>query len=393
VNAQANPVAEVGVGEILAEVARMRATGRTVIPLHTGEPDFVTPKHIVDAGVAALRAGQTHYTPAGGLPELREAVIDEMRRTRGLDLHPNQVVVTPGAKMAIHIVMQALCNPGDEVICIDPSYGAYAALARLARAKVRYVPADREHGFRLDLGLLERSLNRRTRLIVLSSPCNPTGHVLGRTEIEALARIVQAFPRALVLSDEIYSRIVYDATFASPVSETLLSDRTIVVDGVSKAYAMTGWRVGYAVLPAALAADAARVALDTFLCVNGPAQVAAAEALRGPQEATAAMVSTYRRRRDVMIAGLNAIPGVRAHQPIGAFYAWVDARSLGMTSSKLSLHLLKSAGVATYPGTAFGPSGEGFVRLTFATSDGNIDQGLERIAASVHAIHQGRNNT
>jgi aspartate aminotransferase len=383
----AKPAADIGVGDILAEVVRLRRAGRAVVPLHTGEPDFATPEHIVDAGVAALRAGQTHYTPPGGLPELREAVVDEMRKTRGLHLSPQQVIVTPGAKMAIHVVMQALCRPGDEVICIDPSYGAYAALATLANASVLHIPADLDHEFCLDLDLVERSLSSRTRLIVLGSPCNPTGHVIGRSELAALARLVAAEPRILVLSDEIYSRIVFDeAPFTSPASEPLLADRTIVVDGVSKAYAMTGWRVGYCVLPTTLAEDVGQIALDTFMCVNGAAQEAAAEALRGPQDATLGMVSVYRSRRDRMISGLNAIPGLKAHNPAGAFYAWVDARSLGMTSGALSALLLTSQGVATYPGTAFGPAGEGFVRLTFATSDANIDEGLRRIAAAVREL-------
>jgi aspartate aminotransferase len=389
----AHVVSEGGVGEILAEVARIRAAGERVIPLHTGEPDFPTPEHIVEAGVTALRGGQTHYTPPGGLPELRAAIVDNMRQSRGLALTVGQVMVTPGAKTAIHVVMQALCEPGDEVICLDPSYGAYAALAQLAHARVRRVATDLERNYALDLGGLERNLTPRTRFIVLNSPSNPTGQIVSAAELDAIGRMLDAYPRALILSDEIYSRIVYGVAAPSPASNRLLRDRTIIVDGVSKAYAMTGWRVGYAVLPARLADAPNQVALDTFLCVNGVAQVASAAALRGPQDPTTAMVDTYRRRRDRMITGLNAISGLRSHFPDGAFYAWVDARSVGLSSTLLSHRLLADARVATYPGTAFGPMGEGFVRLTFATSDENIDTGIERIDAFVHGIHAGRKST
>ena len=373
-------------GEILAEVARRRSAGLEVIPLHTGEPDFVTPDHIVDAGIRALRGGQTHYAPPGGLPELRAAVAEDMRRSRGLGVDPRRVLVTPGAKTAIHIVMQALCEPGDEVLCVDPAYGAYAALARLAGAAARHVPTAVEDGFSLDLDQIQRSLSGRTRLLVLNFPSNPTGHVLDPGEIDAVARLVAEHPRLLVLSDEIYSRIIFAGTFASLAAHPLLEDRVVVIDGVSKTYAMTGWRVGYAVLPDALVPAAAQVALDTFLCVNTAAQVAAVQALLGPQDAVGEMVATYRRRRDAMVSALNAIPGLRAHTPKGAFYAWVDARSLGMAGPDLSRSLLFDAGVATYPGTAFGPAGDGFVRLTFATSDENISRGLDRIGDTVCAL-------
>lgn len=387
----AAPPSDVGVGQILAEVARRQAAGVPVIPLHSGEPDFSTPEHICEAAVAALRAGDTHYTPPGGSAELRAAVADEMRESRGLDVDPRQVIVTPGAKVAIHVVLQALCRPGDEIVCLDPSYGAYAALGRLARTTVRHVPTRIDHGFSLDLDRLERAVGPRSRLLVLNFPGNPTGHVLDEWEIEGIARLSQSHPRLLVLSDEIYRRIVYRGSeFRSVATHPLLRDRTIVVDGVSKTYAMTGWRVGYAVLPTQLVSAAAQVALDIFLCVNGVAQRAAVAALRGPQDAAEAMVAHYERRRETIIGGLNAIEGLHAHEPAGAFYAWVDARSLGMTSSELSRHLLTHGDVATYPGTAFGAAGEGFVRLTFATSGDNIALGLERIGESIDALREGR---
>jgi len=378
------PPSEVDVGQILAEVARRRAAGIAVIPLHSGEPDFPTPEHIVEAGIGALRDGDTHYTPPGGLGELRSAVVDDMAQHKGLDVDPRQVIVTPGAKLAIHVAMQALCGPDDEVVCLDPSYGAYAALGHLARATVQHVPTKIDDGFSIDLEELERALGPRSRLLVLNFPSNPTGHVLDDDEIEGIAQLCERHPRLLVLSDEIYGRLVYGGTtFRSPATHPSLADRTIVVDGVSKTYAMTGWRVGYAVLPPQLVEPAAQVALDMFLCVSGVAQRAAAAALRGPQDAVEAMLGRYAARRERIVDGVNAIEGLHAHEPDGAFYAWVDARALGMTSAELSVHLLANGDVATYPGTAFGGAGEGFVRLTFATSEENISLGLERIAEAV----------
>jgi aspartate aminotransferase len=387
----AAPPTEVGVAQILAEVARRRANGVRVIPLHSGEPDFTTPAHIVEAAIAALRDGDTHYAPPGGVPELRAAVADSMREHKGLDVDPRQVIVTPGAKLAIHVAMQALCGPGDEIVCLDPSYGAYTALGQLAHSVVRQVPTSIDAGFSIDLEQLEDALGPRSRLLVLNFPCNPTGHVLDEDEIDGIAQLSQRHPRLLILSDEIYARIVYDgATFRSPAAHPLLRERTIVVDGVSKTYAMTGWRVGYAVLPGQLVESAAQVALDMFLCVSGAAQRAAAVALRGPQDTADAMVARYRDRRGRIIDGLNAIEGLHAHEPDGAFYAWVDARSLGMTSAELSGYLLAQGDVATYPGTAFGSAGEGFVRLTFATSEDDISLGLERIAEAVGALREVR---
>ena len=385
----AAPPSEVDVGQILAEVARRRTAGVPVIPLHSGEPDFATPAHVVEAGIAALRDGDTHYTPPGGLVELRTAVADDMREHKGIDVDPRQVIVTPGAKVAIHAAMQALCGPGDEIICLDPSYGAYAALGYLAGATVQHVPTKTDDGFSIDFEQLERVLGPRSRLLILNFPSNPTGHVLGDDEIDGIAQLCERYPRLLILSDEIYGRIVYDGSeFRSPATHPLVRDRTIVVDGVSKTYAMTGWRVGYAVLPTQLVEPVAQVALDMFLCVSGAAQRAAAAALAGPQDAANAMLARYAARRERIIDGVNAIEGLRAHEPDGAFYAWVDARPLGMTSAELSLHLLAHSDVATYPGTAFGGAGEGFFRLTFATSEDNISLGLERIADAVGAVRE-----
>lgn len=368
------------VGTVLAEVGRLRAAGRDVIPLHVGEPEMPTPRHIVEAGVRALRAGHTHYTPTLGLPALREAIADTVGSARRISISPEQVIVTPGTKMALHLTTLALIEPGDEVVCMDPAYGAYAALATIAGATVRTVPQRIDDGFRLDLEQLDRTLTDRTRILFLNSPANPTGHVLDEQELRGIADLVQHRQRLVVVSDEIYGRIVYGPTaMRSPAALTELADRVVIVDGMSKAYAMTGWRIGYAVLPRALAQDVGRLALHTFFCVSSVAQWAAIEALRGPQESVAEMVATYCRRRGVMIDGINSIAGLRCLPPDGAFYAFVDARALGYDSIRLSELLLSEAGVATYPGSAFGAAGQGFIRLSFAASDDAIRTALDRI--------------
>jgi aspartate aminotransferase len=376
-----------GVGPILAEVARLRAAGRDVIPFHVGEPEMPTPLNIVEAGVRALRAGHTHYTPTLGLPALREAIADTVAVSRGISVVADQVIVTPGAKMALHLLALALIGPGDEVVCTDPAYGAYAALGTLAGAIVRAVPQRIEDGFRLDLDELERTLSDRTRILFLNSPANPTGRVLDDHDLRGIAELVERRPRLIVVSDEIYSQIVYaPARPSSPAALRGLTDRVVIVDGMSKTYAMTGWRVGYAVAPRALVDELGRLALHTFFCVSSVAQWAAVEALRGPQYSVTEMVATYRRRRSLMIDGINRIPGLRCLAPDGAFYAFVDTRSLGLDSVRLSQLLLSDGGVATYPGSAFGAAGEGFVRLSFATSDDAINEGIRRIALTLDAL-------
>jgi aspartate aminotransferase len=379
-----------GLDTILSEVARRRARSQEVIPFHVGEPDFQTPANISAAGIRSLEAGATHYSPTQGLLGLREAIARTTGEQRGITVSPDQVVVTPGSKMALHLLVQALCEPGDEVVCLEPAYSAYAALAHLAGARVRVVARRFEDHFRLDPDELQRAVNHRTRIIFLNSPCNPTGDVLSESDLRAVAHAVERWPGVSIVSEEIYSRLVFDVPAVSPASFTDLRDRTAVVDGVSKTYAMTGWRLGYAVLPSDLARGLVRLALHTFFSVSRFVQDAAAEALSGPQSAVDDMLGAYRRRREVMVEGINAIAGLRCRAPDGAFYAYVDARPLGLASLDLCVSLLTQTGVATYPGTAFGNSGEGFLRLSFATSEEMIRIGLQRISHFVTELsHKG----
>jgi aspartate aminotransferase len=298
-----------GLDTILSEVARRRARSQEVIPFHVGEPDFQTPANISAAGIRSLEAGATHYSPTQGLLGLREAIARTTGEQRGITVSPDQVVVTPGSKMALHLLVQALCEPGDEVVCLEPAYSAYAALAHLAGARVRVVARRFEDHFRLDPDELQRAVNHRTRIIFLNSPCNPTGDVLSESDLRAVAHAVERWPGVSIVSDEIYSRLVFDVPAVSPASFTDLRDRTAVVDGVSKTYAMTGWRLGYAVLPSDLARGLVRLALHTFFSVSRFVQDAAAEALSGPQSAVDDMLGAYRRRREVMVEGINAIAG------------------------------------------------------------------------------------
>jgi aspartate aminotransferase len=375
-----------GLDTILAEVARRRAADQDVIPFHSGEPDFSTPPHVTAAGIRALEAGATHYSPPQGLAVLREAIARQVSEERGLNLGPDQVVVTPGAKMAIHLLTQALCEPGDEVICLEPAYSAYAVLAELAGARVRVLSRRFEEHFRLDLDQLEDLVNERTRIIFVNSPCNPTGDVFSESDLQGLARVVERWPAVTVVSDEIYARLVYGPRAISPAAIPGLEARTAIVDGVSKTYAMTGWRLGYTIVASELARELARLALHTFFCTSAFVQHAAVEAVRGPQTAVDEMLAEYRRRRDVMIDRLNAIAGLRCRAPDGAFYAYVDARSLRVSSLELCMSLLSRTGVATYPGTAFGDSGEGFLRLSFATSEDVIRTGLQRMGEFINEL-------
>jgi aspartate/methionine/tyrosine aminotransferase len=374
-----------GMGDILAMVAERRAHGRTAIPLHAGEPDFDTPNEIVESAVSALRKGHTHYSPASGLPGVKGAIAEHVSETRGIPVDPEQVVVVPGAKPMIYYAILALCQAGDEVICPDPSYPFYASVANFVGAKVVSLPLTMETGFGFDPDLLKSLVTVNTRLIVLNSPSNPTGGVLCRSDLQTIADL--ALHRNLwVLSDEIYSHIIYDAPHESIASLPGMADRTILVDGHSKTYSMTGWRLGYGVMPQQLATEISKLVLNTVSCTATFTQLAGAEALRGSGEAVSDMVATFRRRRDRIVSKLNRLPGVACLKPKGAFYVFPKIDVDTMTSRELSLYLLTSAGVATYPGSAFGNQGEGFVRLSFACSEAEIDEGIDRIAAALEKL-------
>ena len=374
--------------EVLARARALAAQGRSVIHLEIGEPDFDTPEHIKEAAIRALRDGYTHYTPAAGILEAREAIADDVARSRGIPVHPDQVGITPGAKPIMFFAMLALLNPGDEVIYPDPGFPIYESVARFLEA--RPVPwvlrEDRE--FRADPEDLRALVTPRTRLIILNSPHNPTAGVLSPADLEAVAAIVRGRP-ITVLSDEIYRRILYGARFASLASLPGMADQTIILDGLSKTYAMTGWRIGYGVATPAVAARLAQLMVNSNSCTAAFTQMAAIAALRGPQDCVDRMVAEFRRRRDVIVAGLRALPGVRCLEPAGAFYAFPNVRAVDPDAGALAAALLTEAGVAVLAGTAFGAHGQGYLRLSYAASVESITEALARIRGVLERYRPG----
>jgi aspartate/methionine/tyrosine aminotransferase len=368
--------------EVLARAKALEAQGRSIVHLEIGEPDFDTPAHIKDAAIRALRDGYTHYTPTAGIREAREAVAEHVAATRGIAVGPDQVVITPGAKPIMFYVILALVDHGDEVIYPDPGFPIYESVARFAGARLVPWALGEERGFRADPEELRRLVTSRTRLVILNSPHNPTAGVLSREDVEAIAEIVRG--RAItVLSDEIYGRILYEGTFASIASVPQMASQTVILDGFSKTYAMTGWRLGYGVMERELAERVAQLMVNSNSCTAAFTQMAGIAALRGPQDCVDRMVAEFRRRRDVIVAGLNRLPGVTCLEPHGAFYAFPNVRGVDPDSARLQDFLLREAGVAVLSGTAFGSQGQGFLRLSYAASVDSIREALERIGGAL----------
>ena len=363
--------------DVLARARALEAQGREVVHLEIGEPDFDTPAHIVEAGIQALRAGQTHYTPAAGLPQLRAAIAAYTSRTRGVELGAERVVVTPGAKPIMFFVILALAGPGDEVIYPDPGFPIYESVIKFAGATPVPLTLREEHAFSVDPDELRALVTDKTRLVIVNSPHNPTGGIIGPAALDELARLATERD-FMVLSDEIYARMVYEGTPESVITRPGMAERTIILDGFSKTYAMTGWRLGYGVLPPALAEQITRLAINNHSCVPGFTQLAGLAALTGPQEPVADMVAEFRRRRDAIVAGLNEIPGLRCLSPAGAFYVFPNVSALG-DSARLANRLLDEGGVALLDGGAFGAAGKGYLRLSYANSLPNIERALERM--------------
>jgi aspartate/methionine/tyrosine aminotransferase len=371
--------------EVLARARALEAEGRRVIHLEIGEPDFDTPDNITDAAITALREGYTHYGPAAGLPEIRKAVVSQIKRTRGLEVDPDRVVVTPGAKPIMFFSMLALINPGDEVIYPDPGFPIYESMVGFLGAVKRPMMLREEREFRLDVNELADLVNDRTRLMIINSPQNPTGGVLTKSDLAAIADVLRD-SQVMVLSDEVYSEILYEGEHVSLTSFPGMLDRTILLDGFSKTYAMTGWRLGYGVFPEWLAPHIAQLQINATSCTAAFTQRAGVEALDGPQDGPRAMLAEFRRRREVIVRGLNEIPGVSCINPQGAFYVFPNIKETGKTSQELADLLLYEAGVATLPGTAFGPGGEGYLRLSYANSVENIQKALEQMSEVLSAI-------
>lgn len=370
--------------EVLARARALEARGRNVVHLEIGEPDFETPEHIRLAAKQALDEGYTHYGPAPGLPELREAIARVAGEQRGLMFAPEQVVVTPGAKPILFYVMLATLNEGDEAIYPDPGFPIYESVIRFLGARPVPVPLPEERDFRLDLDALAARLSQRTRLLILNSPHNPTGSVLTREDVGHIADLVRGRD-LLVLSDEIYGRLLYEGEHVSIATMPGMLDQTCILDGFSKTYAMTGWRLGYGIMPPDLAERVTRIVVNSNSCTASFVQRAGIAALEGPQECVTTMLAEFRRRRDAIVDGLNALPGISCRVPCGAFYAFPNITGTGYSSERFADLLLEQHGVAVLAGTSFGPGGEGYLRLSYANSLANIRLALERIGDAVRA--------
>ena len=366
--------------DVLRRAQELEGTGVDVIHLEIGQPDFPTPPHIKEAAVRALEEGHTGYGPSQGLPGLREAIAEKAGSLRGLSFSPEQVVVAPGAKALLFYAINALSGPGDEVICPDPGFPAYQSVIGHSGATAVPLPLREASGFRFDADEFRSLVSSKTRLVILNSPQNPTGGVLEREDLEVIAREA-AEKDFLVLSDEIYLHFCYDSPFETIASLKEAEERVIIVDGFSKAYSMTGWRMGYAILPPGLVETFDLYNVNIASCACTFSQHAAIEALRGPQDSVSNMVSEFRTRRDYLVEALNAVDGISCTIPRGAFYAFANISETGMSSAEAASKLLDEAGVAVLSGASFGPCGEGYIRLSYATSMARLEAAVERIAA------------
>ena len=370
-----------GAFEVAARARALEATGRSIIHLQIGEPDFDTPANVREAAKKAIDAGMTHYPPYAGLPDLRAAIAADTTARRGFAVEPSNVFVTVGGKGVMVYAIMGLIDPGDEVIVPDPGYPIYDSITRFVGGTPIPIPIRMENDFRLDVDELATLITPRTKLLVLNSPANPTGGVLTRGDIERIADLALRHD-LVVLSDEIYARILYDgAEHVSIASLPGMQERTIVLDGFSKTYAMTGWRLGYAIVPDWLVKTYSQLIINTISGVTAFAQAGAIEALRGPQDDVDAMVVEFKARRDLIVDGLNAIPGFRCHRPQGAFYVFPEVSGTGLSGAVLADRLLNEAGVCVLAGTAFGGVGEHHIRISYANSRENLTEALARIRA------------
>ncbi|MBV9087014.1 MAG: pyridoxal phosphate-dependent aminotransferase [Acidobacteria bacterium] len=364
--------------EVLVRARALEAKGHDIIHLEIGEPDFDTPSNIIDAGVDALRGGWTHYGPSAGLPQLRQAVADYVARTRHVDVSPDEVVIVPGGKPVIFFTALALLDEGDEAIYPNPSYPIYESMIDYLGAKGVPIQLRESNEFRLDIDELKSLITDRTKLIVLNSPQNPTGGMFTRQDLQGIADAI-GDRDIMVLSDEIYSRLIYEGSHHSIMSVEGFKDRTILLDGFSKTYAMTGWRLGYGVMRADLARHVARLMTNSNSCSASFTQMAGVEALNGDQSSVDGMLKEFRKRRDLFFQRVNAIKGFRCLMPKGAFYMFPNITGTGWSSKKLADALLEQAGVACLAGTAFGAFGEGYLRFSVANSIENINKALDRV--------------
>jgi len=371
--------------EVLVKAKALEAQGKHIVHLEIGEPDFSTPPNISEAAVKALREGWTHYGPSPGLPELRKSIAAYISKTRRIDVHPDEVVVTPGGKPIIFFPILALIDPGDEVIYPNPGFPIYESMINFVGGKAVPLKISEDKNFTLDIDELKSKINAKTKLVIINSPANPTGGVLSKKDVQEIASLVMQY-NCYVMSDEIYSRIMYGYEHHSVASVPGMKERTIILDGFSKTYAMTGWRAGYGIMNKDLAAMVSKLQTNSNSCTNSFVQRACIEALEGPQNAVDNMVEEFQKRRDFIVDGLNGLKGFSCKKPLGAFYVFPNISKTGMDSRKIADYLLNEAGVAALSGTAFGQFGEGYLRFSYANSIENIKIALERIDSAMKKI-------
>jgi aspartate aminotransferase len=368
-----------GAYTVLARAQELERQGRSIIHLEIGQPDFPTSKAVCQSGIDAIEAGYTRYNPPAGLPDLRQAIATDAGQRRSMIFQPSQVVVGPGAKPALFFAALALINPNDEVIYPDPGFPTYAAMIQVAGGIPVPIALQEDRQFSFDLDHLTNRMSERTKLIILNSPANPTGGVIPESDLEQIAALALKY-NCWIISDEIYSRLCYDGLSAPTIAALPgMAERTVIVDGFSKTYAMTGWRLGYGIMPAPLAKRVELLLTHAVGCTATFTQMAGVTAIAGDQSQVDRVVAEYRQRRDRMVSGLNAIPGIQCQVPQGAFYAFPNVKALGLPAQILAQRLLDEAGVAVLAGTDFGSNGEGYLRLCYATSPKNIDLALKRI--------------
>lgn len=372
--------------EVLARARELEKRGKSVIHLEIGEPDFTTPSHIIEEAVKALRAGETHYGPSAGLPDAKEAIARYVRETRGVEVSPDWVVVTPGAKPIMFFAIFAIVDPGDEVIYPNPGFPIYESVIRFVGGRPVPIQIREDNDFRVDVEELRSKVTDKTKLIIINSPHNPTGAMLTRSDLEVVAQI--ALERGIyVLADEIYSELVYDGKFESIFhANPDVLQNVILLDGMSKTFAMTGWRLGWGVMPPHLAVAVARLQTNSNSCTASFSQKVIGPALFGSRTEVAAMCDEFRTRRDLVVDGLNAIPGISCRRPSGAFYVFPNVSSLGLPSKEVEKRLLDEAGVAALSGTSFGAFGEGYLRFSYANSRENLKEAIKRLAAWIHTL-------
>jgi aspartate aminotransferase len=364
--------------EVLSKCKKLESEGKNIIHLQIGEPDFDTPRNIIDAGVSALRGGYTHYTPNTGLLEAKEAVVEYVKKYKNIDTNPEEVVIVPGGKPTMFFAILALVEPGDEVIYPNPGYPIYESLIRFAGGIPVPMPLVEENDFRVDIKDFKSKINSKTKMVIINSPANPTGGLLSQEDIEDIAKLLIG-KGIFVLSDEIYDRIVYEGKPTSIATIPGMKDYTIILDGFSKTYAMTGWRMGFGIMHRDIVKKVDRLIANSTSNTAAFSQIAGIEALSGPQDDVLKMVTEFKRRRDFIVEGLNSINKISCKKPKGAFYVFPNIKDLGLKSQELSDFILEKANVAVLDGVSFGEYGEGHLRLSYATSMENIEKAISRI--------------